>query len=238
MRRWETVLFENPHLRKVCAAAHPPPIPETSVSALLPRDMPERASHAQLAAPNHQGNTRRAPRCLSGPPDFRLYTDAATSARIISAAPFRPSRAPRIVTEARYSATPAYWRNLFTDANIIYFVEPCTRLAFIGLRADAFRGRPINIYMGDDCAIRALARCDNGSPIIADAVALFCKFYAPYFVSVLGARSPSVLNVADRRRDMPPLFPFRRPSIFTNPLNLTQRTNSASDVAPSVPTLC
>ena len=86
--------------------------------------------------------------------------------------------------------------NLFSNTNRIYGQELLALLALIVLRTGTFRGRSINIYVENNCAVGALIRSDSGAPVVDKMVALFWEICASHCIAMWVGRAPSTINIA------------------------------------------
>ena len=92
-----SAFFAIGDLWAIRSGSPPTPLSHTPLPLLPRRPIPNGNTHSELAAPNTLGpSAARSAISLWPPPTFILYTDAASTARIISAVPFRPSDMPHL----------------------------------------------------------------------------------------------------------------------------------------------
>ena len=142
--------------------------------------------------------SHRIPRKLSHPPDFVLYTDAASSTNRIAALLFQgPTKPPRILKLA-VSHVPTFWLKRFNRKNVIFGLEMLAPLAFLWANRHKLAGSSINLYIdNNNNVLTSLARGDSGTDLIAATIALFWRIAEAFSIDIWLGRVASKRNPAD-----------------------------------------
>ena len=165
------------------------------------------------------------PRGSPHPPDFVLYTDAASSANRIEALLFKGSAKPPIVLELAVSYVPNFWRKRFNSKNVIFGLEMLAPLAFLWENRRQLAGSAINLYIDNDNVLTSLVRGDSGTDIIAAMIAVFWRIAEAYSIDIWLGRVASKRNPADRpTRDAPITFRAEKRVGFTQISHLLHLT--------------
>ena len=131
-------------------------------------------------------------------PHWILYTDAATSTRLLCAVLFHgDSSTPRIKVCCD-SAAPIPWVHLFRHTALIYGLELLALVAFFEDWAPRLSGSCIWVYLDSNNCLAALVRGDSNTAVIAVLVARFWKIVQRHNICVWFSRVNSKLNPADR----------------------------------------
>ena len=141
--------------------------------------------------------TPRIPRASCKPPDFVLYTDAATSSRSIAAILFQGGSNPPIVQKLATSRVPKFWTSRFNAKNEIFGMELLAPLAFIWFNRKQLTNKTVNLYIDNNNVVTSLVRGDSGADFIAAMIAMFWRIAEAHSIDVWIGRVSSKRNPAD-----------------------------------------
>ena len=167
----------------------------------------------------------RVPRGSSHPPDFVLYTDAATSANRIAALLFKGSTKPPLVITLAVSRVPNFRRKRFNSKDTIFGLEMLAPLAFLWMNRKQRAGSSINLYIDNNNVLTALVRGDSGTDLIAAMIAMFWRIAEAYSIDIWLGRVASKRNPADLpTREAPITFKVEKRVEFSQLFQLLQLT--------------
>ena len=142
-----------------------------------------------------------SPRIASSPAlqaDFIVYTDAATSSRLMASVTFEGHALGfRRATEAFTSEVPPLRMKQFLATNEIFGMELLAPVAFAWAKRAQLSHKRVTIYIDNSSALSALIRGDSLSPIAAALVAVFWHTAHKYNISIWIDRGASAKNIAD-----------------------------------------
>ena len=139
-------------------------------------------------------------------PHWILYTDAATSTRLLCAILLHgDSSSPRI-KDCCTTAAPLPWEYLFRHTALIYGLELLALVAFFEDWAPILSGSCIWVYLDSNNCLSALVRGDSNTAAIAVLVARFWKVAQRRNICVWFSRVSSKVNPDYRptRNKIPP----------------------------------
>ena len=131
-------------------------------------------------------------------PHWILYTDAATSARLLCAVLFVGDCSRPQIKACCTSAASIPWVHLFRHTALIYGLELLALVAFFEDWGPRLAGCCIWVYLDSNNCLTALVRGDSATAVIAILVARFWKIVQRHNICVWFSRVNTKLNPADR----------------------------------------
>ena len=131
-------------------------------------------------------------------PHWILYTDAATSTRLLCAVLFHGDSSTPHIKACCTSAAPIPWEYLFRHTTLIYGLELLALVAFFEDWAPRLAGSCIWVYLDSNNCLAAIVRGDSDTAVIAILVARFWKIVQRHNICVWFSRVNTKLNPADR----------------------------------------
>ena len=141
--------------------------------------------------------------------DLIIYTDAATTTRIIAAVLLNPAtfRNDKVIEAPLSLRVGEHWAKLFESTALIYGLEMLVIFAVLFDPLSDLYGQNVTFYVDNNNALQALVSNAPGPPEIAAATQLIWFRIAELNISAWFERAPSKKNTADLPTKHKPL-PF------------------------------
>ena len=150
-------------------------------------------------------------------PEVIIYTDAATSTRVVAACVLHPENFPQhqVFSELRAEVSNPLWEVTLAGTTYIYGLEMLAIVAIILVLGEQLRNKNVTIYIDNSNARDALVRGYTDTKAVDKMVQIFWAHVQRLGISVWFELIPSGVNPADTpTRDAPLPLPAEKTKKF------------------------